>query len=232
MAPRIFLSYSHDDEKIVNRIKDALARAGANVWLDHEKLEPGTPNWQVAVRNGIAQATDFIYAASPSAAISTYVIGEIKLAQAKKIRVIPFWVRGQGWHDCAPLDLSVTQYIDGRASEGVFNTGVEKLLATLGLTLPKPVPAPQPTPVPVASTPTPPSAPVSQPAPSPTPVTPIPTAQPPQPAPTDPAPPESTTSSMVDNGGAPISRRGLLIGAGGWWWPARASAASHGLFAP
>jgi hypothetical protein len=90
---RIFISYSSQDADLVKRLKDGLARAGADVWLDHERLTPGTSSWQVAVRDGIAQATHVINVASETAALSTYVFDEINIAKNKGKLVIPFWAR-------------------------------------------------------------------------------------------------------------------------------------------
>ncbi len=130
-APRIFISYSSKDTDIVDRLKAALTDAGVAVWLDHEQLSPGTPNWQVAVRQGISQASVVIYIASETAAVSPYVIDEISLARGKGKLVIPFWIRGDEWHDCAPLGFGLTQYTDGRGSG--YAAGLAKLLAALGV---------------------------------------------------------------------------------------------------
>jgi hypothetical protein len=130
-AVRIFISYSSQDADIVGRLNTWLTQVGAKVWLDHERLDPGTPNWQLAVREGIAQATHVIYVASETAAISPYVIDEISLARGKGKPVIAFWARGQEWRDCAPLGWGVSQYADGR--EDKFEAGLGKLLNPLGL---------------------------------------------------------------------------------------------------
>ena len=45
----IFLSYSREDSKVMQQVKEALQDAGVSVWTD-EKLTPGTPDWQIAER--------------------------------------------------------------------------------------------------------------------------------------------------------------------------------------
>jgi formylglycine-generating enzyme required for sulfatase activity len=127
---RVFISYSSNDADVVERLKDGLARAGVDVWLDHEQLTPGAPNWQKAIREGVAQATQVIYVASQTAAESEYVYDEISLARGKGKPVIPFWARGTEWHDCIPLGWGLTQHVDGRGSS--FDAGLSKLLTTLG----------------------------------------------------------------------------------------------------
>lgn len=127
----LFFSYSRKDEAIARRLKDDVSRAGASVWIDHEQLPPGTPNWQAAIRQGIEQAHVLIYIASPEAATSPYVIDEVSIARAKGRRVIPFWARGQDWHDCAPLGLGTMQYIDGRGDR--YEKGLLELQRALSL---------------------------------------------------------------------------------------------------
>ena len=137
---RIFISYSSKDVDLVERLKTGLTRAGAAVWLDHEQLTPGTPSWQIAVRNGIGQATHVIYVASETAALSTYVFDEINIAKNKGKPVIPFWARGTEWHDCVPIGWGATQYTDGRGAS--FDAGLARLVKTLGLTANAVQPAP------------------------------------------------------------------------------------------
>lgn len=148
---RVFISYSSKDADLVDRLKTALAQAGVYVWLDHEQLTPGTPNWQVKVREGLGQATTVVYVASETAAASAYVHDEINIARDKGKTVIPFWVRDTYWHDCAPIGFGAMQYIDGRGA--AYASGVVLLLAALGVA-PAPAPAaPQPTPSPASAPP-------------------------------------------------------------------------------
>jgi formylglycine-generating enzyme required for sulfatase activity len=128
---RIFVSYSHADDAAVQRLQRDLEQAGATIWIDHESLIPGMPDWEEAVREGISQANFVVYAASPDARKSPYVRDEINLARGKGRDVIPFWVAGDDWLDCAPLGWGVTQYSDGR--DASYAAGLLKLLRRLGL---------------------------------------------------------------------------------------------------
>ena len=49
----LFNSFSHDDADIVERPKRDLTAAGAIIWIDHEHLKPGAPDWEEAIRAGI-----------------------------------------------------------------------------------------------------------------------------------------------------------------------------------
>lgn len=127
----VFISYSSKDADLVDRLKRALAQAGVAVWLAHEQLTPGTRNWQIAVRTGIAKATHVVYAASETAALSEFVYDEINIARNKGKKVIPFWVRGADWHDCIPIGFGAIQLIDGR--DAAYAGGLTELLDALGI---------------------------------------------------------------------------------------------------
>ena len=131
---RIFVSYSHANDATVQRLQRDLEQAGATIWIDHESLVPGMPDWEDAVRDGITQASFVVYAASPDARKSPYVRDEINLARNRGREVIPFWVAGDDWLDCAPLGWGTTQYSDGRAAS--YAAGLQKLLRRLGLSAP------------------------------------------------------------------------------------------------
>lgn len=140
-AVRVFISYHHKDATVAERLMSTLRAAGATIWIDHESLTPGTPNWQLAIREGIEQAGAVIYLASPAAARSPFVYDEINLARSTGRRVIPLWIDGQSWPDCVPLGWGATQYIDARASR--YTAALAGLLAALGLSSVSPAsPAP------------------------------------------------------------------------------------------
>lgn len=144
-AVRVFISYSHEDAAFVARLRTALQGAGADIWIDHERLQPGAPNWQLAIREGIEQANVVIYVASPTGARSPFVYDEINLARSLGRRVIPLWAEGNSWPDCVPLGWGSTQYIDARDAQ--YKSGVAILLDTLGIRPAQTAPAP---PAPIA----------------------------------------------------------------------------------
>ena len=151
-TPRVFISYSSKDAALVVRLREDLKQAGVAVWLDHEQLTPGTPDWRAAVLQGIEQATTVIYCASPAAAASKFVGHELAIADGEKKLILPFWIHGEKWYFCAPMGFYFAQYIDGR--DAAYPAGLTALLATLGSTptttaAPAPQPA-QPAPRPAA----------------------------------------------------------------------------------
>jgi hypothetical protein len=125
----LFISYSRQDERLVNRLRADLGQAGATIWIDHEQLSPGTPDWEDAIRTGIAQAHAAIYVASPEARKSQYVRDEIAIARKTRKPVYPFWAAGGDWHDCVPLGWGATQYADGRGKR--YGAGLRELIGVL-----------------------------------------------------------------------------------------------------
>jgi len=50
----IFLIHAHKDREAVRKFYHRLIKAGLNVWLDAERLEPGQ-DWQNEIRNALLQ---------------------------------------------------------------------------------------------------------------------------------------------------------------------------------
>lgn len=130
-AKPVFISYAHEDETTVVRLKEALKANGISIWIDHENLEPGTPDWQRAIELGVPECQALIYVATPHAKDSKQIRNELYLAIQRKVRIYPYWVAGAEWVDVAPLDLVLAQYIDARAEQGDYGTAFSKLLKML-----------------------------------------------------------------------------------------------------
>jgi hypothetical protein len=46
----LFISYSRQDEPVVNRLREDLRQAGGVIWIDREQLPPGAPDWEEGIR--------------------------------------------------------------------------------------------------------------------------------------------------------------------------------------
>jgi hypothetical protein len=123
-----FISYSHKDETIARNVRNDLEAAGIATWMD-DKLEPGTPIWEQAIRDALKSSLAVILIASPNAKEGPYVRGELHLAESHRLEVLPLWMEGNTWIDCVPFSLSDTQYIDGRHSR--YATGLVQLVKKL-----------------------------------------------------------------------------------------------------
>ncbi|HKB46113.1 MAG TPA: toll/interleukin-1 receptor domain-containing protein, partial [Ktedonobacterales bacterium] len=109
-----FISYAHADAAFVDRLVEDLERAGIPCWVDCWGLQPGTPNWEQAIRAAIADAFAVLLIASPASRQALAVQGEMALASGSASRIIPLWVAGDRWEDSAALTLLRTQYVDCR----------------------------------------------------------------------------------------------------------------------
>jgi hypothetical protein len=49
----VFMSYSRRDEETMRRIVTFLRNQGIKVWVDNEKLIPGTPIWEEEIEKAI-----------------------------------------------------------------------------------------------------------------------------------------------------------------------------------
>ena len=67
--------------------------------------------------------------ASPAAARSVYVRGEVGIAIARGLPLFSAWTQGEAWADCAPLMLTSSQYVDCRGEE--FERGTSRLAEVL-----------------------------------------------------------------------------------------------------
>ena len=63
--PQVFLSYAHNDLKIVRTLYTDLKGRGVNVWFDKENLSPG--KWKSQIQKAIPKSRYFLFCVSKSA---------------------------------------------------------------------------------------------------------------------------------------------------------------------
>lgn len=150
----VFISYSRTDAPFAERLKHDLRESGATIWIDHESLPPGHPDWQAAIRRGIAAADAFIYVGSPDAATSSIVHAEVMVAKdderlGEPLKIIPTWARGEKWSRCARFEVMGANYLDARGEK--YPAALDALRKELGLRAPTPTAPPlrAPTPPPL-----------------------------------------------------------------------------------
>lgn len=123
----IFISYSRRDEVVMRRIVQYLREQGINVWVDNEKLVPGTPIWEREIEKAIDAAYAVVVVLSPDAKESVWVLNELTLADEFRKRVFPVLVRGD-FRESVHFRLVTRQYVDLRTNE---ERGLEALGAAL-----------------------------------------------------------------------------------------------------
>jgi HEAT repeat protein len=109
----VFMSYSRKDEEIMRMIAKFLRAQGIKVWVDNEKLIPGTPIWEEAVEKGIKNASAIVVLLSPDSKKSEWVRREISLADQNQKRVFPVLVGGDE-NSSITLRLINRQFVDIR----------------------------------------------------------------------------------------------------------------------
>jgi hypothetical protein len=125
----IFISYSHDDMGLAKKIISDLREAGIALWVDHEGLTPGNPNWEWTLRDAIAHSFAVILLASPNSRTSVVVQGELNLAISLGCLIVPIWIGGGEWADSIQLSMFNTQYIDCRNEK--YDYGLSQLVEAI-----------------------------------------------------------------------------------------------------
>ena len=84
----VFISYSREDWAFVEPLCSALAASGQDVWLDAERIPPGT-DWREGIERGIDEADAFAFVISPDSLASEVCRLELDYALARGKRIVP-----------------------------------------------------------------------------------------------------------------------------------------------
>ncbi len=121
----VFLSYSHADTRIMERIKKSLVDAGIEVWTD-EKLTVGTPEWEREIEKAIENSDCFVVLLSPNAKDSKWVRIEISYAMTLDRQIYPILANGDE-KTAIPIVLINYQFVDIRTGTN-YEDRLEKLV--------------------------------------------------------------------------------------------------------
>ena len=134
--PRVFISYARADLQSALEIYDVLRRGGANPWMDVRHLVPGQ-DWELEIRNAVEEA-DFFVACLSKKSVSKRgdVQKELKIALSvldqmpeRAVFIIPVRLE-----ECpVPRSLAARQRLDWSSPDAP-----ERLLAAVGVALPRP----------------------------------------------------------------------------------------------
>jgi len=122
-----FISYSRADTSQKQNIVKQLRARGINLWVDIEKLVPGTPAWEREIERAIRGAAGIIVLLSPESNSSEWVRREISFAEQNDKQVFPVLIHGDE-DDSIPLRLSNHQRVDLREN---FEQGLDELADAL-----------------------------------------------------------------------------------------------------
>jgi len=120
---QVFLSYSRKDEEPMRLIAKFLRAQGIKVWVDNEKLIPGTPIWEDEVEKAIRNAVAIVVILSPDSKNSEWVKREMTMADQHQKRIFPVLVRGDE-NTSISLRLINRQFVDVR---GNMDSGLKSL---------------------------------------------------------------------------------------------------------
>jgi GTPase SAR1 family protein len=112
----VFISYSRRDSTVMLRCVAFMRKQGINIWLDNEKLIPGTPIWEEEIEKALKSASAVIVLMSPDSKKSAWVRREIALADQYQKRIFPVLVHGDE-ESSISLRLVGRQYVDIREDE-------------------------------------------------------------------------------------------------------------------
>ncbi len=105
----IFISYVHEDSEFVDHLKESLASAGFEAWVDRSHLEGGQHFLRI-IQEAIDRCALMLVVLSPDAVESDYVAGEYHYARQNKKVVIPL-----DYRICkVPMMLSILHIVDFR----------------------------------------------------------------------------------------------------------------------
>ena len=125
----VFMSYSRRDEAVMRRVTGFLRKQGINVWVDNEKLVPGTPIWEAEIEKAIKSTSAVIVILSPDSKNSEWVRREITLADQYHTRIFPVLVRGDE-DSSISIRLITRQYVDLRQDEEIGLISLHKALSS------------------------------------------------------------------------------------------------------
>jgi WD40 repeat protein len=109
----VFLSYARTDGDFARQLNDALQTQGKVTWFDQESLS-ATGDTDAQMREGIAQADNFIYVISPTSVNTEDCQDELDYAKSLTKRIIPVLLRNTDLGEIDPdiRDLPTINFAD------------------------------------------------------------------------------------------------------------------------
>ncbi len=131
-APRVFISFTQEDEEVARNLYAALIEAGADVFQFQQSSRPGEVAWK-EVHASIEQADWFVVLLSAASLESNAVKDEIEHAYYSRVnQEKPSLVPAMLEKVQKPSELARFSNLDFHD----FDAGLDKLLDTIGLTRP------------------------------------------------------------------------------------------------
>lgn len=138
----VFVSYCHENKAIVDHLCQSLASHDIHIWLDRDKIGPGTP-WKQAIQQAIQHGDFFIacFSTEVNARNQTYMSEELKVAieELHQRPVDKAWFIPVKLNECEIPDIDIgggetlrdLQYVDLHRN---WDAGIQRLLNTISVT--------------------------------------------------------------------------------------------------
>lgn len=110
MEQYVFISYSHQDQRIVRNFADRLEQRGYSVWYD-QAIQPGTL-WDDTIKERLRNAAIVLMFISPSFIKSEYCRLELQLALEQKKSILPVYLGRARFEPALQEQLDRIQNID------------------------------------------------------------------------------------------------------------------------
>lgn len=100
---KVFISYSHEDLRIVNPIISIIRTMSEKVFRDRDNIRPGD-KWEISIENALEQCEKMILFWCIHSSRSPYVMHEFNAAIEKNKKLIPVLL------DSTPVPKNIAQY--------------------------------------------------------------------------------------------------------------------------
>ena len=128
---QVFLSWTEEDQAIMEPIRRALIREGITVWVNKTDIKTGA-DFQVAINHGIERADQVVYLISPASLQSAYCQEEISYALSLNKQIVPLLIQSIDLEKISPelRSLEFINFTDNQQPED-YQRDIDVLIRSL-----------------------------------------------------------------------------------------------------
>jgi WD40 repeat protein len=130
---KVFISYSRKDKVFVQKLNDALAKAGVKVWVDWEGIELAS-DWMETITAAIQGSDAFLFIISPDSLKSKVCADELELGLQLNKKLIPILYREPTKTSTMHDKLAATNWVYLREKDD-FDGTIPKLVQSINTDL-------------------------------------------------------------------------------------------------
>ncbi|WP_020530172.1 TIR domain-containing protein [Flexithrix dorotheae] len=132
LMTEVFISYSHEDEAFMEKVKKSLMRNSYTVWTSKTDIKTGV-KFKQEINAGIEGASNILYLVSPNSVKSEYCLQELEYADNLNKRIISVMVEETSLHEI-PDFISRIQFLDFSGTsqdKELFQNAMDQLVGAL-----------------------------------------------------------------------------------------------------